>query len=300
MPTKEELVIEELQTRLLQLEAELKEVKASKAAKEGNSGSSEPAVRAFEPIKVEEHLTHKSQIKHVACVPVVVNGVVTSKGNPVSRPVQAPLTPDFFDLALERGYMEIVRGQNQGIKHEYRHAAPMVSYMYDALVKFKELAASDTITNPADRQSLAVLHAYLSDIYERMLYRIDYLKAMVGPGGRNPGLMQYVEEKVNNPLNHVPVTSSLIRDAFDSYNDNRLTHLMKAASKQAAEYVVPTINTGGASSSGGGASGSGGGGRGPAGRGKGGRGQPPPSGGGMVTRAQGRGASSGAGEVSAP
>jgi len=249
MPTKEELVIEELQNKLHEMELELKALKASKAAAKEGTELSESEIQAFPAIQVESHLTLMSQVKHMAKIPIMEGDRVVNKGNPVERPAQAPLSPDFFDLTLERGYLEISRSYNQGLKHEYRHLAPMVSYFFDGLFKFKELASSHTITNPKDRQSLAVMHAYFLAIYKKLLYRMDFLKTMCGPGGRNPGLMTYIEEKVNNPLDHIPVTSDEIREAFDEYNEKRLNHLMKASSKQSAEYTMPSLY-GGASGSG--------------------------------------------------
>ena len=200
---------------------------------------------------------------------VSLDDIVHRADNPVKRPVYSLEACALVDLELERGFQAVAKQQNRSVLHEYRHWASITSYFWDAYHQAVVQCSAAEIPAPV-RQRLAVCLTALRECLFCSVTRLDFLKLLGEKDRFGPGVVNAVEATLNLTQG-LPISSTAILEALQSFSDKKVTHLTKAGAVEAARAVLegsPSRPGGGRGSS-------------SRGRGAGGRGRQGP-----VTRSQ--------------
>lgn len=265
--------VDELNTLVGSLQAQLAALNVRVAAAEGRAGEQDSNVApdAFQPIKiVPQPAGAVAPIKTLADVP-------HDPTNPIPRGPASSIVPCLLDLAMDRGYIAVQATGNRSMMFEYQHHGSYLSRLYDLNQKFKAFLAKDTIT-PEDRDSLCILLTLYIQVASCITKRLDFLKVLGEKGASDPGMV-YALEGVIAGSRDLPISSPDLLDTVKEYRQQVVKQALKIG---AGRNVVARQENVGYRGRGRG------GGR--FGRGRGGRGsgqsQPQAPGGGVQTRNQ--------------
>ena len=206
--------VAELQGQLNAALSEVVKLKSDVALLTGQGTSKPVVVLRYDAIDDVELRTVLSEVPHQVT-------------NPVQRPTGSATTCLGLDLGLERGMLAVKKAPF-ATQVEYKRWAPMVSYLFDAVMDLERQCSSSDVPEER-RKSIAVVLTHLREVLGYSTTQLDLLK-LKGERANAPEVVDAVVQAVQGH-HDLPISSPAVQAALTQVSHLSLLASMKAAAK---------------------------------------------------------------------